>query len=148
MVFHFVTAGGPIVDWQPVSFNPEGDVEFQRRDVSIARDSQEHLLPFAVVLVLALVLPGALAAEGLVALGLPGRVGDLAAPVARAVLLVWLLRHLGPVVRVVRGLVSPSGRGGSGNAVQGGTVRGNVVQIGSVTGRIHIDSSKDDDADG
>ncbi|CAL9337167.1 hypothetical protein SUDANB95_00191 [Actinosynnema sp. ALI-1.44] len=134
--FHFVTAGGDFTGWEPRSANPdEDDVEFQRRDVSVSKEDQEHLRPFLVIGVLSLALPPTLGALDF------GVVSSTAAFVARIALLGALLPHLRPVARVVERLVSHylnSARGSHFNTYLDGD-RGTVFQIGGdVQGRVTV----------
>jgi hypothetical protein len=94
---------GPISGWEPYSFNEEGDVEFVRRDVSRAREDQEHVVPFAVTFIVLLALQAVLAGQ------LPNDLltsfGQLLRFVLSLILMVTLLPHLVPIARLIRNLI-------------------------------------------
>jgi len=93
--FNFVTAGGDFADWRPRSFNQEGDVEFGRRDVAVAKEDEEHVRPFVTAALLMLLVPGIVGTFQLEG------VSDLAVFVTRIAL-------LAPTSRLSRGLCSAS----------------------------------------
>lgn len=120
VVFNFVTAGGALNEWQPYSRNPEGGVEFQRRDVTGLKQDQDHLLPFFVNLLLLLTLPAAAKLSGF------GYLGGFASAAVTVALLLLILPHVRPLVRIVELLVT---------RVKEPTVRGTHVIQGDVIAR-------------
>jgi hypothetical protein len=100
VVFNFVTAGGELGEWQPHSRNAEGDVDFQRRDVTGVKQDQDHLFPFLMILLLLQTLPTAFNVFAL------SYVGDAASSLIRLGLIAALLPHVRPLVRIVERLVT------------------------------------------
>ncbi|MGW4212910.1 hypothetical protein ACWEIJ_33340 [Lentzea sp. NPDC004789] len=138
VVFNFVTAGGELGQWEPHSRNPEG-VDFQRRDVTGFKQDQHHLFPFFMILLLIQTLPAALN------LFVLGYIGDAAASVIRVGLLIALLPHVRPLVRIVERLVTrakdPAVRA---NHLIQGDIHGHVIQARSIDGNITFDDDREE----
>jgi hypothetical protein len=133
VVFNFVTAGGDLGDWKPRSFNQEGDVDFQRRDVSIVKEDQEHLRPFLTISLLAIAIPPILESFNF------GNISGLTLLITRIALLGALLPHVRPVIRVIERLINQyleTSRGLRNETIINGRT-GTVVQVGGyLTGGI------------
>ncbi|GAA1292223.1 hypothetical protein GCM10009634_45090 [Saccharothrix xinjiangensis] len=98
--FNFVTAGMHLTNWEPISRTQEGSVEFHRRDVSIAKEDQEHLRPFLIFTILSLAIPPIVAVFNL------GYFSDAAVVIVRLALLGALFPHVTPVIRVIERIIS------------------------------------------
>lgn len=143
VVFNFVTAGGELGDWQPHSRNPEGGVDFQRRDVTGLKQDQDHLYPFFLTLLLLVTLPAA------ADLFYFGYLSDFASTALRIGLLFTLLPHVRPLVRIVERLVTHRKETSfQPRHVIRGDIHGPVVMAGDIDGNINFDPDRSAPAEG
>jgi hypothetical protein len=98
VAFQFVLTGPRAAeDWKIRSFNQEGDVVFQRRDVAKERADQEHLRPFLLLAFLLLTLPPVASRY----------IEDqVFAAMLGTVILFFMAPHLVPVIRIAESLVA------------------------------------------
>nr|WP_157527352.1 hypothetical protein [Kibdelosporangium sp. MJ126-NF4]CEL14328.1 hypothetical protein [Kibdelosporangium sp. MJ126-NF4]CTQ88695.1 hypothetical protein [Kibdelosporangium sp. MJ126-NF4] len=145
VVFHFVVEGTNFGDWHPRSFNPDGDVDFQRRDIAIEKDDQQRILPFIITVVLAIAIPAAL--EALNSIPGFGYFSAAAIFLTRIILVAAVLLQVRPIVRMIQRRITPGSPGHADvmNSMDG-RVDGHVIQIGTMTGDMTLDPRKDNAA--
>ncbi|GAB2858888.1 hypothetical protein GCM10027200_69070 [Lentzea nigeriaca] len=141
VVFNLVTAGGELGEWKPYFHNPAGDVDHQRRDVIGLKQDQDHLFPFFLILLLLLTVPSAI---DLIRFGY---LSDLAASAARVGLLLAIVPHVRPLVRIAERLIirtkEPTQEGTN---VMSGHIHGNVLMAGRVDGGVNFDPERQEQA--
>jgi hypothetical protein len=99
VIFQFILTGPSIHGWAVYSFNAEGDVAFQRRGAATIRQDQAHIRPFLFWLLLLLIVPPIFTGFWF------GELGDLAATGAALALLLLLIPHVSPFVRVIAQMI-------------------------------------------
>jgi hypothetical protein len=94
-----IATGNGAEKWEIYPFNEDGDVEFRQREAERVTDDQEHVVPFAVNLLLFCIVPTVIDDIPL------DFFTNSAALLARIVFMILLAPHILPMARLARRLV-------------------------------------------
>lgn len=134
--FQLIAAGPNAENWDIHPFNENGGVDFQQREVRRIRDEQEHVGPFAIIVILflgSLLLAQSLKAIGIFYFDVVSAVEFL----VQLILFILLIPHIIPIARISRRLVArwlANAEPATNVTIQGGNP--NVVATSGTVGRV------------